>query len=243
MSKTGEFMARPKLKRRVCCDPGRLIFGVKGQKNSDRLILNVDQFETIRLLDYENKTQEEAAKIIGVARTTVQRLYHEARKTLARSIIEKKDIIIEGGHYEIVSDENAQCGRLKMEDTRLRIVVVKNQEAISEHFGQSDCYLIVSIENGKVLRKDKILADANNKKGFHALLISLEIDALIVGGMGEKPFKKFSDLGIEIYQAQGSIDEAIEAFIKGELKTLQPHHHHEDHSHQPHKKCCNQHAS
>lgn len=57
----------------------------------------MDEFETIRLLDYEGLNQEASAKRMGVARTTVTAMYESARKKLAQSIVEGKRFCIGGG--------------------------------------------------------------------------------------------------------------------------------------------------
>ena len=58
-----------------------------------------EEFEAIRLADYENLTQEEAAERMNISRPTFTRLYDKARKNIAKAFIEGKAIIIQGGTY------------------------------------------------------------------------------------------------------------------------------------------------
>lgn len=60
-----------------------------------------EEYEAIRLADYENLTQEEAAQRMNISRPTFTRLYDKARKTIARAFIESKSIVIRGGDYVI----------------------------------------------------------------------------------------------------------------------------------------------
>lgn len=59
------------------------------------IILNFDEFEALRLVDYEGLTQEEAAKRMGISRGTVWRCINSARKKLASMLIEGRELIIE----------------------------------------------------------------------------------------------------------------------------------------------------
>ena len=65
--------------------------------------MTVEEYEVIRLIDMEGLMQEECAKRMNVARTTVQRIYAEARK-IAESLVLGKILKIEGGNYELCED-------------------------------------------------------------------------------------------------------------------------------------------
>lgn len=58
-----------------------------------------EEFEALRLADYENLTQEEAAKKMNISRPTFTRLYDKARKNIAKAFVEGKAIIIQGGTF------------------------------------------------------------------------------------------------------------------------------------------------
>ena len=99
-------MPRPSKPRKVKGLPKNTGFCPKGQPEcSHPIILNVEEYETIRLIDYVGLTQEECALSMGVGRATVQSLYVEARKKLARFVVEASGLLIEGGNYEICSGE------------------------------------------------------------------------------------------------------------------------------------------
>ena len=93
-------MPRPKKWRRVCSLPDVNRFGPLGfpVEKEDLVIMSVDEYETIRLIDLEGLSQEECANIMHVARTTVQGIYQEARKKIAESLVEGKVLLIEGGN-------------------------------------------------------------------------------------------------------------------------------------------------
>lgn len=73
--------------------------------------MTVDEYETIRLIDLEGLTQEECAKQMNVARTTVQGIYAEARRKIAQSLVHGRVLLIEGGEYRLCEGPGAGCGR------------------------------------------------------------------------------------------------------------------------------------
>lgn len=92
-------MSRPRLDRKIGKLPtikGMKPYGYYARPRSE-IQLYYEEYEVIRLLDYENFTQEDAAIAMGVSRPTLTRIYDSARKKVARSFIEGCAILIEGG--------------------------------------------------------------------------------------------------------------------------------------------------
>lgn len=104
-------MPRPRKCRRVCCLPQTNIFGALNSscRQCDILVMTVEEYETIRLMDYEGLTQEDCAIRMGVARTTVQRIYNDARKKLAQLLVLNKVLKIEGGDYQLCDERENFC--------------------------------------------------------------------------------------------------------------------------------------
>ncbi|MEQ8155684.1 MAG: DUF134 domain-containing protein [Clostridiaceae bacterium] len=104
-------MPRPRKCRKVCCLPERNLFGpLNGHKmNKEIISMTVDEYETIRLIDLEGMTQEECAEKMNVARTTIQRIYNDARKKLAKSLVEGNVLQIHGGDYELCQASEPSC--------------------------------------------------------------------------------------------------------------------------------------
>jgi len=63
------------------------------------MVLSYEEFEAIRLSDYDNLKQEESAEKMNISRPTFTRLYNKARRNIARAFIEGKAIIIKGGTF------------------------------------------------------------------------------------------------------------------------------------------------
>lgn len=105
-------MPRPMKWRKVCSMPETSQFGPldTGSGTRGSLVMTVDEYETIRLIDLEHFTQEECASHMNVARTTVQGIYNEARRKLAESLVNGKVLLIGGGEYRLCDGTESGCG-------------------------------------------------------------------------------------------------------------------------------------
>ncbi|HOU09704.1 MAG TPA: DUF134 domain-containing protein [Clostridiales bacterium] len=106
-------MPRPVKWRNVCCLPENNRFGPLGMQAGARehIVMTVDEYETVRLIDLEGFTQEECAAQMNVARTTVQGVYNSARQKIADSLVNGKALWIEGGEYRLCDGQGINCGR------------------------------------------------------------------------------------------------------------------------------------
>lgn len=84
-------------------------FNTSSNNFQEEIVMSVEEFETIRLIDYEGMRQEECANYMEVARTTVQTLYQDARKKIARMLVEGLPLSIKGGNYKLVN--SPRCHR------------------------------------------------------------------------------------------------------------------------------------
>ena len=105
-------MPRPRKCRRVCCMPDSQSFGPLDRGLTERrtIVMTVDEFEAIRLIDLEGLNQEECASRMAVARTTAQAIYNSARVKLAECIVKGTTLSISGGDYTLCEGEPCGCG-------------------------------------------------------------------------------------------------------------------------------------
>ncbi len=105
-------MPRPMKWRFVCDVPAKTRFGPLdlSAEPGPPVMMTVDEFETIRLIDLDGHTQEECAGQMRVARTTVQGIYSSARRKLAESLVGGRVLIIGGGEYRLCDGSGPLCG-------------------------------------------------------------------------------------------------------------------------------------
>lgn len=97
-------MARPKNLRRIKEMPPVRSYLPAGDVADQMIIIDLEEYESIRLCDHLAITQEEAAKIMGVSRPTLTRIYSTARKKVAQAFATGSGIVFEGGKVYIDSD-------------------------------------------------------------------------------------------------------------------------------------------
>lgn len=106
-------MPRPIKCRRVCQIPQNTTFGPlnKDIPDCDDVFMTVDEYETIRLIDFNDMNQEQCAEQMGIARTTVQGIYMSARKKLATALVNGSTLFISGGDYMVCDGNHKKCGK------------------------------------------------------------------------------------------------------------------------------------
>jgi predicted DNA-binding protein (UPF0251 family) len=106
-------MPRPRIQRHVCCLPRINEFRPirEDRAPGEIVVMTVDEYEAIRLIDNEGLSQEECSDNMNIARTTAQQIYGSARRKIARALVEGLPIRIEGGDYRICNGREHYCGR------------------------------------------------------------------------------------------------------------------------------------
>jgi predicted DNA-binding protein (UPF0251 family) len=104
-------MPRPKNCRRIASLPNFALFkpaGVPG-RTLQEVEVTVDEYEALRLADYEGLYQEKAAKRMGVSRQTFGRIVESARKKVAKALVEGMALRIEGGVVKMAEMRKFEC--------------------------------------------------------------------------------------------------------------------------------------
>ncbi len=96
-------MPRPPKCRRVCSRPATEEFAPAGRcgRNVPCVVLGMDEYEAIRLIDLLRMTQAQCAEQMGISRTTVTNIYDTARGKIADALVHGKRIVIRGGNVHL----------------------------------------------------------------------------------------------------------------------------------------------
>lgn len=103
-------MPRPQRRRKICKEPAFAHFSPDTAQDAGTVVLTVDEFETIRLVDLEKMTHEQCAERMEVSRTTVTEIYESARQKVADCLVNGKKLLISGGNYRLCEGKTCGCG-------------------------------------------------------------------------------------------------------------------------------------
>lgn len=108
-------MARPQRSRRVCDMPPIRRFSpipapvTTGRKAEEPILLTVDEYEALRLVDHEGLTHSQCAVQMNISRTTATEICESAHRKVACALVNSRELIIEGGSWELCSGNREDC--------------------------------------------------------------------------------------------------------------------------------------
>lgn len=208
-----------------------------------------------RLIDKEGFSQEQCGEQMNIARTTVQQIYAAARKKLADVLVDGLPLRIEGGDYSLCNGNADKCSCIgcykqqinrqyasKKGDYIMRIAVTYENGDIFQHFGHTEQFKVYDVQDGKIISSEVVSTNGSGHGALAGVLNALQADVLICGGIGGGAQAALAAAGIRLYGGtSGNADQAVEAFLKGELDynpDVQCNHHGEHH----HEGNCGEHG-
>ena len=232
-------MPRPSKAKRVCRMPMCTSYYAGNAVDCNHeIIMTVEEYETIRLIDYMGMTQEECAIQMEVGRATVQTLYVEARKKLARYLVEASRLRIEGGNYDISpgisQSDSIQSESDKKGDFTMKIAVTYENGQVFQHFGHTEQFKIYQVEDGKIVSTEVVDTNGSGHGALAGFLKAQGVDTLICGGIGGGARNALAEAGIQLFPgASGDADAQAASYLAGSLNynpdTVCSHHHGEGH--------------
>ncbi|MDD3361983.1 MAG: DUF134 domain-containing protein [Hespellia sp.] len=228
-------MARPNKNRFVCKMPHCQNFHSETFSSATiSILLSVEEYEAIRLIDYVGKSQQEAATQMNVSRATIQALYAESRKKLARFLVEGTNLQIQGGNYELCNETRTCCSKSKVKgESTMKIAVTYEDGEVFQHFGHTEQFKVYNVEDGKVVSSEIVDTNGQGHGALAGFLFGGGVDVLICGGIGGGARNALAEAGIELYPgASGDADAQVASFLQGKLQydpnTMCNHHSHEE---------------
>ena len=247
-------MPRPPRCRRICGAPQVDTFCPNGCEDAEPILLTLDEYEVIRLVDLEQQTHEQCAAQMDISRSTVQEIYESARRKIAACLVHGKPLHITGGNYRICGgQEAAHCGRCCRTqrantekfnknckgDSTMKIAVTYENGQIFQHFGHTQQFKLYDIQDNKIIGTEILDSGDFGHESLTVLLRQKGVELLICGGIGGGAQNALASVGIRHFGGcQGDADANVEAYLNGALNydpnavcSDHDHHHHgEEHT-------------
>lgn len=250
-------MARPSKCRRICSEPAYDSFVPEGISCGDKVVLTIDEYEIIRLIDLGKFTHEQCAKQMDISRTTVTEGYESARTKIADSIVNGKTLLITGGHYRLCDGsagyyclENCRKWRNTVRNqavqmkgaNEMRIAVTYEDGKVFQHFGHTAQFKFYDIEEKKVVKEQLVDTNGQGHGALSGFLSEAKVDILICGGIGAGAQNALANAGIQLLGGvSGSADDAVGAYLEGTLSfDSNVHCKHHEHEHSCGEHHCNE---
>ena len=117
----------------------------------------------------------------------------------------------------------------------MKIAVTYENGKVFQHFGKTETFKVYGVEEGKVISSEVISSNGEGHGALAGVLEGQGVDVLICGGLGGGAQAALAEAGIEVCSgAEGDADQAVEAYLKGELISTGvncDHHHEEEEGH------------
>ena len=228
-------MPRPQRCRRICGLPRVGAFGPQEGRVEAPIVLTLDEYEVIRLVDLEEKTQGACAAQMDVSRSTVQEIYESARKKIAACLVYGRPMVIRGGNYRLCGGLERGCGQgcrqgplpvrpdapdpHKQEgESTMKIAVTYENGQIFQHFGHTQAFKIYEITDGQISRTEVVDTNGSGHGALAGFLMQRGVDTLLCGGIGGGAQVALAGAGIRLYGGvRGDADAAVNALLSGNL--------------------------
>lgn len=212
--------------------PARIFIPTKSNPDTIRggIIMLLEEWEALRLVDYAGLEQTTAALSMGISRQSVQMLVSSARSKLARAVVEGLPLHIQGDPENTGNNQTSITKRNSM----MKIAVTTQHTQVFPHFGRTPEFYVVTAEDGKIVEESIIPAPAEGHGALVGFLVGQGVDALICGGVGGGAFNSLRAAGIQIYAgASGSVKEQVLSLLSGQLSQQGDANcdHHDEHDH------------
>ncbi len=226
-------MARPQRRRRICQEPAYLIFSPDGVPVPDPVLLTLDEFEVIRLVDLKGMAHVQAARQMEISRSTATEIYESARRKLADSLVNGRRLVITGGSCRLCDGETVCCNSedcpyrglaeefsvIRKGEKVMRIAVPFEDGMVYQHFGHTKQFQLFDVEGDQIRSSQVVDTNGVGHGALAGFLTSNQVDSVICGGIGGGAQTALQQAGIRLYGGvSGETDQAVQDLIQGKLQ-------------------------
>ena len=194
-------------------------FKPQGIPKSELLTVSVmlDEFEALRLCDYEGLSQIEAAEEMQISRATIQRLLLSARKKFVDVILNNKVLEIRNDIRNIKLKGES---KMNIEEKEVKKISFPTSDKVTVdgHFGHTKEFVIYTVKANVITEVIYVTPPPHKPGVLPQFLGESGVDVIITGGMGQMAVDLFQRQGIDVVLgAKGRIDVNLNEYLGGFL--------------------------
>ncbi|MGQ4910972.1 MAG: DUF134 domain-containing protein [Candidatus Thorarchaeota archaeon] len=128
-------MPRKKRRRTVTKEPPVSVYKPAGipAKDLEEILVSIDEFEAIKLADFEGLSQRDASAVMGVSQPTFNRILSAGRSKVAEGLVQGCVLRIEGGRYMLADG----TGQLECMDCGSPVDMSSNNRSTCKNCGST----------------------------------------------------------------------------------------------------------
>ena len=211
-------MGRCKNNRHILAYPPANAFKPCGSfaPQGEPISLSLDEYESIRLLDYKGLQQTEAAEAMRISRPTLTRIYAEARRKIASAIVEGRPLDLSAGNLDFDSCKQRKNNIIIMNQ---KIAIPTCEGKLWPHFGKAPQVTIVTIENGQIKESQTLEAPEHEHGAMPRFIAAQGCTDVLCGGLGPGAVNMLNQMGIQVHAGAPElpIDGLLRQYLGGEI--------------------------
>lgn len=226
----GGSVPRPRKCRRIAGCPKACCFKPQGVPLADlaEAYMPMDGFEALRLADYQGLSMEEGAARMHVSRHTFGRILGDARRVVARALVE-------GLALHIANDAQVPCAKYNRDlfavpskDIVMTKIAITSEgpkltDRVDPRFGRAGGFVVVDLETMDTTYVDNGGSQAmSHGAGIQAAenIVHAGAGVLLTGYVGPKAFAALKAAGVKVGQNLDdmTVSEALERYRSGRVE-------------------------
>jgi predicted DNA-binding protein (UPF0251 family)/predicted Fe-Mo cluster-binding NifX family protein len=183
--------------------------------------MNLDEFEALRLVDYEGFSQIEASEEMQISRATVQRLLAKARKKTVDAVLHNHILEVNNEITNIkLKGENKYD--IASKDHKTIAFPTSDKVTIDSHFGRASSFALYTVDNHEIKQIVHLIPPPHAPGVIPKFLKEHKVDVVITKSMGAKAVTHFAESNIDIILgASGRIDVNLNEYLAGFLSSTE----------------------
>lgn len=188
------------------------------------VILLYEEYEALRLADYDALKHDEAAERMSVSRPTFARIYENVRKKIAKAFVESRPIKFEAGCAYFSCNTNKTVisngfNNKKIKNMEKVIAIPCENGTLSTHFGHAAEFAFIQCEGEDVKSVSMKQAPPHQPGLLPRWVAEQGGNTVIAGGMGNKAIELFRQNNIDVVTGAPAIgvEELAQQYVSGKL--------------------------